>query len=317
MIDPGGILNALHQLQDTVNGIKDSVTAIGDALNFLASIERFIKSTAQDVAHAAATYVFITADPYDPKHTFVETEAISKWLPLTKSVANGALTVALTWGFFRVMFAHGMHSQHGLRQMLPRAMLAAVLINFSTVLIQAGVEATNAMNLVVLKANQADHFQLLVGWLLPVSQPSDLTAPAWNLLARLALVLSYGLLAIVYIVRFTVLVILTVLAPLAALSFVLPETSHYAKQWGHLFSLTLLMQPLQLLILEIGITLDVTWQKLPLFPVQHLFALAAVYICFKVPGALGMSTKVFGKAGAEAKKDADHAWKAAVKVLAK
>lgn len=317
MSDPSGILNALHQLQDTMNAIKETVTAIGDALNVIATIERFIKSTATDIAHAAATYVFITADPYDPKHTFVETEAISKWLPLTKLIANGALTVALMWGFFRVMFAHGHHTQHGLRQMLPRAMLAAILINFSSLLIQAGVEATNAANLVILNANQVDHFKLLLGWFLPVSQPSDLTALAWGPLARLALVCSYGLLAIVYIVRFTLLVILTILAPLAALAFVLPETSHYAKQWGHVFSLAMLMQPLQLLILEIGITLDVTWQKLPLFPVQHLFALAAVYICFKVPGALGMSTKVFGKATSEAKKEGEHAWKAALKVLAK
>jgi hypothetical protein len=90
---------------------------------------------------------------------------------------------------------------------------------------------------------------------------------------------------------------------------VLPETHHYTRLWASLFVSTLLMQPLQLLILAIGFGLD----RYGHLPVRHLFALASVYIVFKVPGALHTTSLVAGRASSLAKREVTHA----IHVLAK
>src|SRR2546422_691324 len=80
-------------------------------------------------------------------------------------------------------------------------------------------------------------------------------------------------------------------APLAGLLFTLPETHHLAKQWSSLFMTNLLMQPIQLFVLAIGFALERGGYS----SVHHLFALAALLVVFKVPGAMGSSEKVAHK----------------------
>jgi len=62
------------------------------------------------------------------------------------------------------------------------------------------------------------------------------------------------------------------------------------------------MQPLQLLILAIGFGLD----RYGHLPVRHVFALASVYIVFKVPGALHTASMLGGRAATFAKREAAH-----------
>ena len=124
----------------------------------------------------------------------------------------------------------------------------------------------------------------------------DLAAPGLYAVTMVILFVAYLLLGFVYVVRFALLVVLTILAPAAALLFVLPETHHYTRLWASLFISTLLMQPLQLLILAIGFGLD----RYGHVPVRHLFALASVYIVFKVPGALHTTSLVAGRASSKA-----------------
>ena len=89
----------------------------------------------------------------------------------------------------------------------------------------------------------------------------------------------------------------------------MPETHHYAKEWGSLFVSALLMQPLQLLVLAVGFALD----SYSMLPVRHLFALAAVFITFKVPGALHSASLAGSKAAGMARRQITHAAHAAMK----
>jgi hypothetical protein len=91
--------------------------------------------------------------------------------------------------------------------------------------------------------------------------------------------------------RYAALVILAITAPLAGLMFMLPETHHLSKMWASHFSTNLLMQPFQLFVLAIGFGLE----RNGVTPVHHLFALAALLIALKVPGALGSSEKAAHK----------------------
>ena len=171
-------------------------------------------------------------------------------------------------------------SQFVLRVLVPRLLLAALLINFTLPLVQMAIDGSNAL---------CDSLGLATGHeiLMDVREFTvGLTLAGFQGVTLLVLFSAYAVLAFAYVIRFALLVILVILAPVAALLFVLPETHRYAREWSALFVTTLLMQPLQLLILAIGFALD----GYSIMPVRHLFALAAVFITFKVPFALHSAT---------------------------
>jgi len=299
------VLETLRQLLDVANAIRQD-------LEVWSYPARFISANLAIVMDALRAFVFVTADPFDPGHDFIQAQPIREFLPLTQAAADAGLTATITWGFFRIMWGRStVRNQHTLRIMLPRATLAAVLINFSPTLVQSAIEACNALTLAVLSASPGDHLKVLQIWF------TDTGAFGLQMVALVALFVSYALLGVVYIVRFSLLVILAILSPVAALLFVLPETQRYAREWGHLFVGTLVMQPLQLLVVQIGFSLDASFESLSVYPIRHLFALAAVFIAFKVPGALNTSTRVGTKGYSYAKRESQHAYKAAVKALAK
>jgi hypothetical protein len=75
-------------------------------------------------------------------------------------------------------------------------------------------------------------------------------------------------------------------APLAATAWILPETRGFSRQWLRLLVVTLFMQFVQLLVLRSAIALA--------FARGHgvigiLYALAALYLMLRVPGALNVA----------------------------
>jgi len=92
-------------------------------------------------------------------------------------------------------------------------------------------------------------------------------------------------------VRYAILIVLAITAPIAGLLFALPETHHMSKMWASHFMTNLFMQPIQLFVLSVGFALE----KDGATPVHHLFALASLLIVFKVPGALGGAEKAAHK----------------------
>ncbi|MGH7866241.1 MAG: hypothetical protein ACREP9_01095 [Candidatus Dormibacteraceae bacterium] len=235
------------------------------------------------------SFLFSTADPLDPHRSITSIEVIHHYQPLTQVIADGALTVIVIWGFYKIMWvrASSWMSQVGLRQLLPRVCLSALLINFSLPLIQAAVDLNNVLCLGVENATHLTAVDFLTHDL-----AVEIAAPGSRALVAVVLLLAYVLLAISYVVRFVLLVLLIILAPFAGLLSVLSDTQHWTHQWSSLFIGTLLTQPLQLLVLALSIGLDA---YTPL-PAGHLFALAGVFICFKIPGPLRTSAMISGRA---------------------
>jgi hypothetical protein len=179
-----------------------------------------------------------------------------------------------------------------------------MLINFSVPIVQAAVDSSNALSdSVALATHQqilADAREFAVG---------DGGFPGLQGVTLVVLFACYVVLAFAYVIRFALLVVLTILAPAAALLFVLPETHNLARLWGSLFVSALLMQPLQLLVLALGFALDASSS----LPVRHVFALAAVFIAFKVPSALHSASWASSRAMGMAKRDAKQLMKIATK----
>jgi len=241
------------------------------------AIREAIRADGADVGALISRFILSTTDVLAGGR-FTESEAIRHFEPAALAVADAALVAIVVWASYHVMFAHGMRSLYTVRLLLPRALLAILLAHFAMPLMQGGIDLNNALCDVVVGIGTGFNPAAAL-------TVTDLgTGPTLGLFVTAVLFCGYGVFAVAYVVRYSLLIVLAITAPLAAILFVLPDTHHYARRWGSLFVSTLLMQPLQLLILEVGLQLESGGIRVN--PLRHFFALASLLIAFKVPGAL-------------------------------
>jgi len=230
-------------------------------------------------------FILRTTD-FETGRDFTSNVTINRFEPSVQVVADAALVLVVIWTSYRIMWGTGVRSQHAARIVLPRLLMGAVLINFALPLFQIVVHASN----VVCDAIQS--FGTIPEWKTWWNNYAlDQTHGAWQVITTGLLVVGYDVLAVTYLVRYAILIVLAITAPLAGFLFTLPDTHHLAKHWASLFLTNLLMQPAQLFVLGIGFALENGGHS----PVHHLFALAALLIVFKVPGALGSAEKAAHK----------------------
>lgn len=230
-------------------------------------------------------FILRTTD-FETGRDFTSNITIHRFEPAVQVAADAALVLVVIWSSYRIMWGSGVRTQYSARILLPRLLMGTVLINFPLPLIQVAVQATNAM------CDAIQSFGTIPDWHTWWSNYAlDQTHGVWQVVTTGALVLGYDVLAVAYLVRYTILIFLAITAPLAGLLMVLPETIHLAKLWRKLFITNLFMQPVQLFVLAIGFALESTGHT----PVRHLFALASLLVVFKVPGAMGSAEKVAHK----------------------
>jgi hypothetical protein len=105
----------------------------------------------------------------------------------------------------------------------------------------------------------------------------------------LGVVVAVVILVLSYVIRTAMLDILIVLAPLAALCSVLPDTRRYASTWLRLFMVAVFMQAVQLIILRVAMAVGFGAGS---GIAESLFALAILWIVLKVPGTLHSASHV-------------------------
>jgi hypothetical protein len=228
----------------------------------------------------------LTTTDFESGGDFVTNVTIQSFEPKVQLVADAGLGVITVWAAYRIMWGHGLFTQYTARILLPRLFMAAVLINFALPLFQVTVNAANTVSSVAYALNTHDNLGSFAA-----SFQLDPNAGTWEIITTAALAAGFGVLAIAYLVRYAILIVLAITAPLAALVFMLPETNHLSKMWMTHFTTNLFMQPAQLFVLSIGFALE----RDGVTPVHHLFALASLLIVFKVPGAMGTGEKAAHK----------------------
>jgi hypothetical protein len=230
-------------------------------------------------------FILRTTD-FETGGDFTAAAAIRHFEPVVQVTSDFALVLVAIWASYRVMWGQGAQVQYAARTLLPRLLLGLVLINFALPMFQAAVATSNALcDAIGSFGTIGDPSRWWAGL---VAAPNT---AAWQIVTTALLAAGYDVLAIAYLVRYAVLIVLAITAPLAGLLFMLPETDHWSRLWATTFVSNLLMQPAQLFVLSIGFALESSGHT----PVHHLFALASLLIVFKVPGALGSSEKVAHK----------------------
>lgn len=230
-------------------------------------------------------FILRTTD-FESGGDFTRNSTIQHIEPVVQLAADSALALVALWASYRIMWGHGLRSQYTARILLPRLFLAVILINFSLPMFQAVIAASNSLCAAVLSLGSLN--DPTSWWTGFATAPN---AAAWQVVTTAALAAGYDVLAITYLVRYAILIVLAITAPLAGLLFTLPETHHWSKVWASHFVTNLLMQPAQLFVLAIGFALENGGRT----PVHHLFALASLLIVFKVPGAIGGAEKAAHK----------------------
>jgi len=230
-------------------------------------------------------FVLTTTD-VETMGDFTQSAVIRQFEPAMQAIADAALVLAVIWASYRIMWGHGVRTQFTARVLLPRIFMGAILVNFAMPMFQAAVAISNTLSGAVYAFGSIPDWS---GWLHKLSvNPQD---GLWEVFTTGVLVVGYDVLAVAYLIRYTILVFLAITAPLAGVLFVVPDTAHLAKLWRQLFITNLLMQPMQLFVLSIGFAME----GLGLTPIHHLFALASLLIVFKVPGAMDTAEKIAHK----------------------
>src|SRR5438132_3810427 len=87
---------------------------------------------------------------------FVNAAAIQRFEPKVQLVADAALVLIAVWASYRIMWGHGLFTQYTARILLPRLLMAVLLINFALPLFQMVVDATNVISSTMQTFNTYD-----------------------------------------------------------------------------------------------------------------------------------------------------------------
>ncbi|HKW08430.1 MAG TPA: hypothetical protein VJS19_12775 [Candidatus Dormibacteraeota bacterium] len=250
-------------------------------------------------------FVLTTTDVEPGDHVFTHNLTIASFEPKVQVIADAGLVLIAMWSAYRIMWGHGLFTQYTARILLPRLFMAAILINFALPLFQMIVDASNVASTVAYNLNQYDNLNTFASQL----SLNVTTAGTLEILTTAALAAAFGALAIGYLIRYAILIVLAITAPLAALLFMLPETNHLSKMWITHFTTNLFMQPIQLFVMAVGFGLEHDGVT----PLHHVFALASMLIVFKVPGAMGGAEKAAHKLESTLRTAMEHVVKAVAK----
>lgn len=254
-----------------------------------------------------------------------------------RNLANVLFVIAFMIIIYSQLTSTGM-ANYGVKKMLPRLIIAAILVNMSFIICQLAVDLSNllgyslkrlftdgiAPNIMGTGTNgtiTADAKGNGLGWLAVIT--ALIAGGVTVALAASTPVLLAGLLAILLIVlilvaRTALIVMLTVVAPLAFVAYLLPNTEQWFKKWYKMFFGLLMVFPIIAVVFGAGnLAGGVIYRAANGDIMMQIVALGAASIpLFLVPsllkksldatGALGgklagWSSKANGKVGARVK----------------
>jgi hypothetical protein len=277
-------LSFLKELYLELSRIEGYLNAIVHPNLVLANV---LQETVGMVLNVWFSFVLTTTDVEPGDHVFTHNVTIATFEPKVQIVADAGLALIAIWAAYRIMWGHGLFTQYTARILLPRLFMAAILINFALPLFQMTVDASNVVSTVAYGLNQYDNLNTFASQM----STNVTSAGTMEIVTTAALAAAFAALAIAYLIRYAILIVLAITAPLAALLFMLPETNHLSKMWITHFTTNLFMQPIQLFVMAIGFGLEHDGVT----PIHHVFALASLLIVFKVPGAMGGGEKAAHK----------------------
>ncbi|HVC42618.1 MAG TPA: conjugal transfer protein TrbL family protein [Candidatus Saccharimonadales bacterium] len=281
----------MQSLPGIVQGIRDP---LGTILQLLTGVlSHFIATARTDLNSELSRYLFTTVDPTGSGiRPLTANPAISHLNGALALVADVLVGAVLVYASLRSIFEHSIHARYALHLVIPRVMASLVMVHGSAYFIQMAVDLNNAIGGIVqslggpLTMNTLPWSGSMSAATVSIIQGSQ---DLFHAVFALGVVVAVVILVLSYVIRIAMLDILVVLAPLAALCSVLPDTRRYAYTWLRLFMVAVFMQAVQLIILRVATAVGFGAGS---GIAESLFALAILWIVLKVPGTLHAATHV-------------------------
>lgn len=193
---------------------------------------------------------------------YVTSDSIENAWGAMRTLANVVFVIAFLVIIFSQLTSTGI-SNYGVKKLLPRLIIAAILVNMSLIICQIAVDISN-----ILGYSLKTLFNTLGNDVLlqrPVEDPTGMDTAleglGWAALIAaliaggitlalsvsgpvlLAAVLALLLIAIILVARIALIVTLTIISPLAFVAFLLPNTEQWFKKWYKMFFALLMVFP--------------------------------------------------------------------------
>lgn len=187
-----------------------------------------------------------------------------------RNLANVAFVIVFLFIIFSQLTGYGV-TNYGVKKMLPRLIIAAILVNLSYFICQIAVDISNILGYSIKDAlggvgnsiveasksldgvspfANGDGFLGIAGGILAIAAGGVIIYAMLSALipVLLAVVLALVMILFILIARQALVVILIVLAPLAFVAFLLPNTENFFKMWRKALTAMLLLFPIIALV---------------------------------------------------------------------
>jgi len=256
-----------HWLQQTITNIlTDFLTGL--ASNFGDAIVGFINQ--------------VNFLPHTPEDLSYKDDLVKQFVTATQILADGLLSVVVLVSGYNIMLRPHMGGTYaGALEFLPRLLLGGILINTAAWWCRLAIDANNA----ACGAFGAPTIADMVATILRVTlDPTHLS----GLLMVLVFIVMTILLVVQQLMRLALVDVLFILAPLAALLWILPQSQAWGRLWGRLFVGTVFAQAVQVLTLRLGFNLATGLPQLNAPGLlQPLLGIAVLALVLKVPRLMG------------------------------
>ncbi|MBV9602308.1 MAG: hypothetical protein JOZ87_36390 [Chloroflexi bacterium] len=259
--------NPATWLQQTITGV----------LTYLVS------SLADDFGGAVVGFLdqvnFLTRTP---ENLTYNNDLVKQYVSATQALADGLLAVVVLVSGYNVMLRPHMGATYvGARELLPRLLLGAILINTAAWWCRLAIDVNNAVCGVFGAPSIADTVAAMVRVIL---DPTHLS----GLLMQIIAIVTTVLLLVQQLMRLALVDVLLILAPLAAVVWILPQSEAWGRLWGRLFVATVFAQAVQVLTLRLGFSLATGLPPLTAGGLlEPLLGIAVLALVLKIPGLMG------------------------------
>ncbi len=196
----------------------------------------------------------------DPKLVSTSSQTYKAW-DVFRSYANVAFVIVFLIIIYSQITSAGI-SNYGIKRMLPRLVVAAILVNVSYFVCQLAVDVSNILGFGIVQLFNGVGVQVtsatgggdVPSWATTIAAILIVTGAAIGILLALsvsvvlAALLAVGMVVLILIARKALIVILIVISPLAFVAYLLPNTEQWFKKWWKMFSTVLMVFPVIALV---------------------------------------------------------------------
>ncbi|MFZ1250276.1 MAG: type IV secretion system protein [Candidatus Microsaccharimonas sp.] len=198
--------------------------------------------------------------------TFLETKASvlsdasirAAWSAI-RNIANVAFVIAFLIIIFSQLTGQGV-SNYGVKKLLPRLIIAAILVNASFFICQIAVDISNVLGYSISEILNSTYLQIQ-GDLPPEASGASSNGFGWAVIITaviagavtlaltitvpvlLAALLALLMIVLILVARTALIILLTIIAPLAFVAFLFPNTEQWFKKWYKMFFALLILFP--------------------------------------------------------------------------